>query len=63
MAEGSGPAGGRSSEGGNPFLRYRLYGGVGAGALPLGSMVSKHDSAARKDEDVNLQQISVYKTI
>ena len=59
--EGSGPAWGRSSEGRNPFLVSRRYGGVGAGALPLVSMISKHDSEANEDEDMNLQKIPVYK--
>ena len=30
-------------------------------ALPLGSMIYKHDSEANEDEDMNLQKIQVYK--
>ena len=30
-------------------------------ALPLGSMINKHDSEANEDEDMNLQKIAVYK--
>ena len=30
-------------------------------ALPLGSMIYKHDSEANEDEDMNLQKIPVYK--
>ena len=37
------------------------YGGVGARALPLGSMISKHNSEANEDKDMNLQKIPVYK--
>ena len=29
--------------------------------LPLGSKIYKHDSEANEDEDMNLQEIPVYK--
>ena len=50
-----------SSKGRYPFLASWRYGGVGAVALPLESMVYKHDSEASEDEDMNLQKIRVYK--
>ena len=59
--EGSGPAWGKGTEGRYPFCASRRYGGVGAGALPLGSMRYKHDSEDNEDEDTNLQKIPVYK--
>ena len=30
-------------------------------ALPLESMIYKHDSEANEDEDMNLQKVPVYK--
>ena len=59
--EGSGPEWGQSSEGRYPFVASCWYGGVRAGALPLGSMISKHNSKANEDKDMNLQKIAVYK--
>ena len=59
--EGSGPAWGKGTEGRYPFCASWRYGGVGAGALPLGSMRYKHDSEDNEDEDTNLQKILVYK--
>ena len=59
--EGSGPAWGKGTEGRYPFCASRRYGGVGAGALPLGSMRYKHDGEDNEDEDTNLQKIPVYK--
>ena len=59
--EGSGPAWGKDTGGRYPFCASRRYGGVGAGALPLGSMRYKHDSENNEDEDTNLQKIPVYK--
>ena len=59
--EGSGPAWGKGTEGRYPFCASRQYGGVGAWALPLGSMRYKHDSEDNEDEDTNLQKIPVYK--
>ena len=44
-----------------PFLASRRHGGVGAVALPLGSLIHKHDSEANEDEDMSLQKIPVYK--
>ena len=41
----------------------RRYGGVGAEALPLGSMRYKHDSEDNEDEDIILQKIPVYKKV
>ena len=41
--EGSGPAWGKGTEGRYPFCASWRYGGVGAGALPLGFMRYKHD--------------------
>ena len=59
--EGSGPAWGKGTEGRYPFCASRQYRGVGAGALPLGSLRYKHDSEDNEDEDTNLQKIPVYK--
>ena len=59
--EGSGPAWGKGTEGRYPFCASGRYGGIGAGALPLGSMCYKHDSEDNEDEDTNLQKIPVYK--
>ena len=59
--EGSGPAWGKGTEGRYPFCASWRYGGVGAEALPLGSMRYKHDSEDNEDEDMNLQKIAVYK--
>ena len=59
--EGSGPACEKRTEGRYPFCASWRYGGVGAGALPLGSMRYKHDSEDNEDEDTNLQKIPVYK--
>ena len=44
----------------NPLLASWRYGGVGVGALPLGSMISKHDSKANEDKDMNLQKNPLY---
>ena len=49
--EGSGPACGKGTEGRYPFCASWRYGGVGAGALPLGSMRYEHDSEDNEDED------------
>ena len=54
-----GPAWGRSSKGRYPFLASWRYGGVAAVALPLESMIYKHNSEANKDEDMNLQKVPV----
>ena len=59
--EGSGPARGKGTEGRYPFCASWRYEGVGAGALPLGSMRYRHDSEDNEDEDTNLQKIPVYK--
>ena len=59
--EGSGPAWGKGTEGRYPFCASRRYAGVGAEALPLGSMRYKHDSEDNEDEDTNLQKIPHYK--
>ena len=59
--EGSGPAWRKGTESRYPFCASRRYGGVGAGALPLGSMRYKHDSEDNEDEDTNLQKVPVYK--
>ena len=59
--EGSGPAWGMGMEGRYPFFASRWYGGVGAVALPSGSMICKHGSEGNVDEDTNLQKIPVYK--
>ena len=58
---GSGPAWGKETQGRYPFCASWQYGGVGAEALPLGSMRYKHDSEDNEDEDMNLQKIPVYK--
>ena len=59
--EGSGPAWGKGTEGRYPFCASQWYGGVGAEALPLGSMRYRHDSEDNEDEDMNWQKIPVYK--
>ena len=59
--EGSGLAWGKGTEGRYPFCASWRYGGVGAGALPLGSMRHKHDGDDNEDEDTNLQKVPVYK--
>ena len=59
--EGSGPACGKGTEGRYPLCASWRYGGVGAGALPSGSMRYKHDTEDNEDEDTNLQKIPVYK--
>ena len=59
--EGSGLAWGKGTEGKYPFCASWRYGGVGAGALPLGSMSLKQDSEDNEDEVTNLQKIPVYK--
>ena len=48
-------------EGRYPFFASRRYGGVGAVALPLGSMICKQGSEDNEDEDTNLQKNPVYK--
>ena len=59
--QGSGPAWGKGTEGRYPLCASWQYGGVAAGALPLGSMRYKHDGEDNEDEDTNLQKIPVYK--
>ena len=58
--EGSGPAWGKGTEGRYPFCASWQYGGIGAGALPLGSMRCKHNSEDNEEEDTNLIKILVY---
>ena len=48
-------------EGRYPSPVSQWYGGVRAAALPLVSMISRHDSKVNEDEDMNLQKILVYK--
>ena len=59
--EGSGRAWGKSFQGKYPLLASWWYGGVSAGALPLGPMISKHYSEANEDKEMNLQKIPVSK--
>ena len=61
--KGSGPAWGKGTEGRYPFCASWRNRGVGAEALPLGSMRYKHDSEDNEDEDMNLQKIPVYKKV